>query len=240
MSIRTMSQQKLSAQIYNKTKALRPGTASVSFTGTTGDLISTVTTPANFGSADFTAECWVRFSTNSAGYQPILACTGTSDYKGWILIIENNNTLYSYMTTNGTSWTHNIATSYVPTINVWTHLALVRTGSTITLYVNGVSRGTTSISTNAINEPSTAFYAGYYPHFPGGARSLNGYISNLRLVKSSVYTSGFTVPTNPLTAITDTSLLTCRDPNVIVDRSANAYAVTVGGSATASSTNPFT
>lgn len=193
-----------------------------------GDSLSSVNTPANFGSNNFTAEAWVWFTSNSGGYKPIMGNTGTADYQGWVLITETNNALAVYAS-NGGSWAYNIVTSYVPSINCWTHLAYVRNGTTLTLYVNGVSIGTAAISTNSINSPSGAFYAGYYPYFPGGARSLNGYISDLRLVNgTAVYTSAFTPPTAPLTAITNTSLLLNCTNAAIFDNSGMSNLETVG------------
>ena len=182
-----------------------------------GDYLSSVTTPANFGSGNFTAEAWVWFNSNTSGYQPIFTNAGTVDQEGWVVITETNNTINVY-TSNLNTWTWVITTSYIPTINCWTHIALVRNGSLMTLYVNGVYEGAVNISTNSIGTASNAFYTGYYPYFPGGARSFNGYISNMRLVKgTAVYTTNFTPPTTPLTAVTNTSLLLSMTNGAIFD-----------------------
>jgi len=66
---------------------------------------------------------------------------------------------------------------------------------------------------------------------------VNGYVSDLRIVKgTAVYTSNFTPPTERLTAITNTSLLTCHLP-YIADGSTNDYTIGVAGNV---STQPFT
>ena len=174
----------------------------------TGDYLSTVNTPANVGSNNFTFETWIWFTTSSAGYQPIIMNTGGGDYQGWVLITETTNILWFLSSTNGSSWTNTINTGVIPTTNCWTHIAVVRNGSTITYYINGVASGTNNIGASSINTPSGAFYVGYYPYFPGGARSFNGYFSGTRLVNgTAVYTSNFTPPTAPLTNIANTSLL---------------------------------
>ncbi len=205
----------------------------------TGDWLSAPNAAANITNQNYTAEAWVWFTTNTIGYQPIFGNTGTGDAHGWILITETNNFLYAYHSASGGAWNYNIATSYQPKVGAWTHLALVRNGTTVTLYANGASIGSTSIGTNSVQSPSGAFYAGYYPFFPGGARSLAGHISNLRLViGTAVYTANFTPPTSPLTAIANTSLLICQD-NRFIDRSTNAHTITRGGDAAVSRFDPF-
>jgi alpha-tubulin suppressor-like RCC1 family protein len=208
----------------------------------TSDYISTVTTPANLGTSDFTVEGWFYFNTNTNGYKPIIASAGTVDQQGWILITETANQLALYFS-NGSAWTYNYVSTYIPPINVWTHLAIVRLTTTITLYANGIALGTTvtPIGANSVSVGSTAFYVGYYPYFPGGARFFSGYISNFRITKGvGVYTGNFTVPTAPLTATqsagtniaavtgTQTSLLTLQNLTII-DNAVSPFTITAIG-----------
>jgi len=208
----------------------------------TSDYISTVTTPANLGTSDFTVEGWFYFNTNTNGYKPIIASAGTADQQGWILITETANQLALYFS-NGSAWTYNYVSTYIPQINVWTHLAIVRLTTTITLYANGTALGTTvtPIGANSVSVGSTAFYVGYYPYFPGGPRSFSGYISNVRITNGvGVYTGNFTVPTAPLTATqsagtniaavtgTQTSLLTLQNLTII-DNAVSPFTITAIG-----------
>jgi hypothetical protein len=66
-----------------------------------------------------------------------------------------------------------------------------------------------------------------------------GYISNLRFVNgTAVYTSAFTPSTTPLTAITNTVLLTCQS-NRFRDASTNNFAITRNGNTSVTVFSPF-
>jgi len=128
-------------------------------------------------------------------------------------------------------WAVNINNATVPNLNVWNHYAIVRNGTTFTLYVNGTSVGSATSSTN-ITAQGDVFKIGNNFSYP-----INGYISNFRLVNgTAVYTSNFTPPTTPLTAIPNTQILL----QGLVDRSPNAFTVTNNGGVTLStSVSPF-
>lgn len=122
--------------------------------------------------------------------------------------------------------------------NKWNHIALCRSGSTISGFLNGSLLGTTI--TNSSTIATTTFYIGGLDD--GGSfdnHAIKGYISNFRLVKgTAVYTSSFTPPTTPLTAITNTSLLTCQS-NRFLDNSTNAFAITASGPPKVQAFQPF-
>jgi hypothetical protein len=103
------------------------------------------------------------------------------------------------------------------------------------LYLNGVQSGSTwADSTN---------YGTQQPYIgrncDGNFNPWLGYISNLRFVKGTgVYTTTFTPPTAPLTAISGTSYLVCQS-NRFVDKSTNAFAITIYGDTLISTLQPF-
>jgi len=197
------------------------------FNGST-DYLTVPLAAYDFGTGAFTCEAWVYIrsvaSTNLIFYgsvsggalDELAVSVNTSQQLGW----ETNNTISN-------------SGGFVP-LNTWTHIALVRNGSTITGYVNGSSVGTTTDS-GAIT-PTTHSLIGSYR---GSILFANGYISNARVTKAAVYTSNFTPSTTPLAAIANTSLLTCQS-NRFIDNSTNAYTITPSGTAAVSSAQPFT
>jgi len=105
------------------------------------------------------------------------------------------------------------------------------------MFINGVQESTTTLS-HTMQNGSGAFDIGAAGSGPGNTR-FGGYISNLRVVKgTAVYTSNFTPPDEPLTAITNTTLLTCHLP-YIADGSTNDHAITVTGNVSTKPLTPF-
>jgi hypothetical protein len=104
------------------------------------------------------------------------------------------------------------------------------------MWVDGVR---VAQGTNSQNYTSGTIFLGSFDASNG---FWNGYLSNLRIVKgTAVYdasNSTITVPTAPLTAITNTSLLTCQS-NRFVDNSSNAFTVTPAGNTSVQAFSPF-
>ena len=97
-----------------------------------------------------------------------------------------------------------ITSSTAVTVGAWSHIALVRTGTTLRLFQNGASVGS---ATNSTNFNSTAALGiGATTTAPGGggvgAFPINGYLSNVRVIKGSgpynATQTTLTVPTTPL------------------------------------------
>ena len=197
----------------------------VIFNGTNQYLNLGGQTAFAFGSGSFTIEFWFYLKAAS---QTTWFCdfrnTNNTTQPG---IALSTGTLQYYV--NGAG---QITGAANPSINAWHHLAVVRNGSSTVMYLDGVQTGSTftdsvvyTVDASRPTIGSGGYTVGYY---------LNGYISNFRIVKgTAVYTSAFTPPTSPLTAITNTSLLTCQTPTII-DNSTNAFTITNNNTATTS------
>jgi hypothetical protein len=210
-----------------------------SFNGSNQSL--TVPTSSQFSfSGDFTWEAWVNFSAFATNQTQSIICSrgaGASDSAFQVLVgdtsgVKNFGATISVGSTD---------TNFFPTIpqittGTWNHYAIVRSGTTVTVYVNGIAYGSATVS-GTTNTPSVAPSIGVR----GGSYNdlrLNGYISNLRLVGSAVYASNFTPPTSALTAISGTRLLTLQNATII-DNSTNAFTITNNNSVTTTVQYPY-
>ena len=179
------------------------------------------------GTGNFTIEAWV-FRVASGATHTIYAKGGAST--GFVFEIASTNVLRFTNTTSNIDSTGTIAA------NTWTHVAVVREGTgsnQLKLYINGVNDGQGTVSTN-FNQTEELRIG----EDRGATGDFNGYISNVRFVTSAVYTGNFTPPTAPLTAITNTSLLTCQS-NRFIDNSTNAFTITVNGNTSVQRFSPF-
>ena len=213
---------------------------SVLFNGTNQCLSVANNAAFDLGAGNFTLEGWV-YSASSKDYGILVgrwggyAVNGNSSYAIRQGAAASQKYQFGFTTNGSTDILIDALNTF--SLNTWYHLAAVRNGTTFTFYVNGVSQGT---ATN-----SSAVFAGTTNLTVGGANNttdlMNGYASNVRIVKgTALYTASFTVPTTPLTAITNTSLLTC-NAATIVDSSTNNFTITNNNTATVSSTiTPFT
>jgi len=196
----------------------------------TGDYLTVADNAAlQMGSGDFTIEFWMQptstgvatvfgkgFSASGAILMQTLSTSGRIELwvNGSLVITESSGT-------------------YSP--NNWYHIAVVRSGTSLVLYRNGVSTGSV---TNSVNLNSTASLGiGGDPTNLG--YTFTGYISNFRMVKgSALYTTTFTTPASPLTNIANTSLLTLQS-NRFIDNSTNAFTVTRNGDTSIQAWSPF-
>jgi hypothetical protein len=192
-------------------------------------------TALQIGSSDFTIECWY-YNTVAAGDVLWSKAANSSAFTGYYLNIQGGaRTPNFYATANGSSWAVNLSSSILMTINQWNHVAVTRNGSTWTIWVNGVSGGTATVSATILDDGSP-FVVGALAN---NTSNITGYVSNLRFVKgTALYTSAFTPSTTPLTAVSGTSLLTCQS-NRYIDNSTNAFAITVNGTPSVQRFNPF-
>ena len=185
---------------------------------------------------DFTIECWF-YATSSSGERVLIAkgYQGSPNYAEFGITINGSNILVGLASSNGGSWLATPTDTVAISINTWYHVAMVRSGTTITLYRNGVVAATsTNVGAALYNHTGTIRIG---QHTSGS--NFTGYISNARFVNgTAVYTSTFTPSTTPLTAITNSILLTCQS-NRFKDNSTTNATLTATGDVTPQKFSPF-
>jgi len=196
----------------------------------TGDYLSLANNAAfDLGTGDFTIECFVN--TQVVSGTAIIFCKHSSATGTWI-IYRNASTIQFFCSSTGSSWDicNGVTVGTVST-NTWYHVAVSRSGTSIRSFLNGVIGNTTTSSAALFNGTQVVALGANNI----GADFFNGYISNARVVKgTAVYTSNFTPPTSPLTAITNTSLLLLTDNYSIVNSTSTNLPVTINGGASIS------
>jgi hypothetical protein len=221
-----------------KTHTIVPDSHSVYFDGT-GDYLSVShDEDFNLAAGDFTIEGYFYFyNTGSAG-TAFFAKWPSPPGRNFILLYLKASSVYRFgYSTDGSNETLVNSSAMDADINRWVHLAVVRNGESLKVYKDGQEIISRDIGNTVIYSNSSDFLIGRAPTNSG--YDLNGYCSDFRFIKgTALYTSNFTPPTAPLTAIANTSLLTCQSPTVI-DNSNNAFAITVNGNAQPSKYNPF-
>jgi hypothetical protein len=177
------------------TSVTKFGTGSMKFDGT-GDCLTSSNSLLNFGSANFTIEFWINPSAAGSYSGIITERPNTGSYPPIVISINSNKITFSGSTSG--SW--NINGSFTTgTINVpngtWAHVAVVRNGTTITSYINGVADLVVTGVTASLISPAYPLVVG-----AGGAdagQPYNGYLDDVRITTGIArYTATFTPPTS--------------------------------------------
>ena len=191
-----------------------------------------------FGTGDFTIELWV-YLNSLASYPTFFDfrdSAGSGNGINAYIDSGASNVLMFYA--NG----GNRITGASLSTGQWYHIAIARSGTTTKMFLNGTQTGSTY--TDTTNYVVGATSPTFMVNAPQSAGGVNGYLSNLRIVKgTAVYTANFTAPTAPLTPISGTSLLMSTASGAyFADSSTNSFTPTItgtGGNPVWNSASPF-
>lgn len=201
---------------------------SVQFNGSTQWLTVPTNAAFAFGTGDFTIELWLYNRSN--GQSTLFDFRATTSSASPYVFKTGSNTI-SYNTAGAGTV---ITGTKTLALNTWHHIALVKSSNVTRLYVNGTQDGSSYSDTNTYVNTTVVLIANSFQL----TSPVNGYISNFRIVKgTAVYTSNFIRPFQPLTAITGTSLLTCKSATIVDTGTANGgspFTITNVGTATVS------
>ena len=183
--------------------------ASAYFDGSDSDLVVADNSDV-VATGDYTLDVWL-YPTNNVQrtHNPSIYRSGTTQ----LYMVSSGNPLRWYA--DGVD----IQSSSLD-LNSWNHVAAVRYGTgsnNVSLYVNGVRKGQ-GTNTGTMGSSSNNRIGSY----SGTTGEYDGYICDLRLlVGTALYTgSTYTIPTAPLTAITNTKLLLNMQDGQAIDSAA--------------------
>ncbi len=172
------------------------GTSSLKFNGSNHLSIAEQGGDFTFGSGDFTIESYI----NTAGSGTICMKRGTTasgtTWSHWIWI--SNNKILARVYYNNGSYIEMTSSSNVNT-GSWFHIALVRSGTNVFLYVNGTKEATdVTIGNGVVNATSEPYILGVASYGSSLDNYYTGYIDNFRISKGIArWTSNFTPPAQP-------------------------------------------
>jgi hypothetical protein len=159
------------------------GGASIAFDGTGDYLTASNNSAFSFGTGNFTIEAWLYSTAHGGGFLDFAGClvdtrgTSTASWPNGILVV---------LTTNGSLrvFTDAIVSTSTAQIalNTWTHVAIVRIGSSVTFYINGQEAGTFTFSNN-LSQQDMTIGAAIDLRAQDATLKYNGYIDDLRITK---------------------------------------------------------
>ena len=214
-------------------------TGAVDFDGS-GDYLSLEANADLNLTGDFTIEFWVYPRNQTISRQTIMQ-TGT--WGSQYAVLQISNQTQSGLESKAQLWDYDMNNGYAIAYsstdiseNTWTHIAFTRSSGTIKIYINGTLDATFANLGQSIEFGHTTALIGNHSN----NYYLNAKLSNFRIVKgTAVYTSNFTVPSSPLSTITNTKLLCCKSDSSTIAADISPGNITTGGSPAISNTDPF-
>lgn len=173
------------------TNYVKIGNASIYFPGSssalTNYLASPVSSAYNFGTKDFTIECWFYGTSANAGNGGLISGINGTAFQ-WSLYVTTTPAIAFYTA----GFAIGVSSSTI-SFSTWYHIAVVKYGTTITLYLNGVSVGTPATLSASLDASTTA--NSILLGTMGANTGFTGYLSQVRItIGGARYTSAFNPP----------------------------------------------
>ncbi|AHB80593.1 virion structural protein [Synechococcus phage ACG-2014h] len=203
------------------------GSGGARFDGIDNYLEIANSTDFQFGTGDWTIEFWWKGFPSGSFTAVITTLISSNEAGTWRIGTRYNSTNRIYFARGtGSDFTDRQIDVNVND-NRWHHIAFVRSNGVIIPFVDGVDRTSDLVNGNLLDSnsmtTSNPVKIGYNQR---DNAYIEGSVSQLRVVKGiAVYTSNFTPPTEALTAIPGTSLLTCQGLS-ITDASSSNHTIT--------------
>ena len=188
----------------------------------------TLTSGVTFGTSDYTLEFFAYKTTSwTDGFDFLDAATS-----GLALYVSSGTIAVTKQNTGGAAVVLGSLTSLSP--NAWYHFAIVRSSGSVRCYVNGSPLQAAVSDANNYTVATTKICGTSDGYF-------DGYISNMRLATSALYSiagSSITVPTAPLATATGVQYLGSQS-NRFVDTTGTQTVAVGGGTPSVQAFGPF-
>jgi len=152
--------------------------------GTSSDYITIAGFATNNLTDPFTIDFWVY--TDADATSGVKTIAGQWGY-AWLIQGGNSNNTYSVILNGGS---HVLTFDLTPA--QWNHIAVVRNGGTVKVYVDGVEEDSDSISGSTLN--SGPGNITLFLNDDGNQQPFPGYIQDFRITSAARYTGTFTPP----------------------------------------------
>lgn len=168
------------------------GGASGLFDGT-GDYIETADSEDfNVGSGNFTIDFWLKRNVLDSTQYICAQCNSSFSYQSIVIGFLNDNRIFIRISPEGFSNYEAISIGSINNSN-WHHLAFVRNGNSMKIYIDGINDGTGDVTGISVYDSSFKFAIGRPGEFNGAY--FNGWIDEFRFSKGIArWTSNFTPP----------------------------------------------
>lgn len=179
------------------TESIHFGGASAKFDGDK-DYVTLPDSPnLHLGSEDWTIELWWNPTSAVQRSTTVLAAQGVpgnaSASAWWLELRATNGKDLVFYAATGDKYTTVRVTDHNLSVGEWHHIAVVRKGNKMNIFIDGINRSGRTISV-PLNDSSTSISIGDV----AGKYGANGFIDNVRITKGVArYTNDFSIPFGP-------------------------------------------
>ena len=215
----------------------KAGGYSTHFNGSTDYLTVADNAEHDFGTGEFSMEFFWKPETLTGNTSNLHIAISTGNDSSTQFIYHESNYWYFQGGSAGATIINSSGTG-AATVGQWNHVVLCRTGTTLSIFHNGTrtATATSSYDTDFSNATIGRYYGSSADYY------IDGLVRDMRWLKgSSAYDatqSSITVPTEALTAVTNTKLLLFHTP-YIADGSSTGHTITLSGSTHTRPSSPY-
>lgn len=167
------------------------GVSSLSIGASNGYVSTPASADFNFGTGDWTVECWVKFNATT-GAMALVGQTSASNNDSWLIYKDSFHNL-ALAQSDGSPGTLNWTWS--PSSGIWYHVAVCKAAGTIRAFINGTQATLTAGSASDANSWGTSTDTLYLGRevARNNDSQLDGFLDDVRIAKgAALYTANFT------------------------------------------------